>query len=749
MSTAQKIIAATSSTYGAGGSADPIGIDFDGANDYLYKSSDWTNNTNSKTFTFSAWYYPIKGTSATQHIMQSATGYTFMVGSMDSSGGYIHFDAGGTDTAFPFAVYANVGLINGGAGSVTSPDTWNHLLISLDTSDSNKRFVYVNGVNRTSDTEWYDGDGWYRNVEINFTTSAHSIGVNGNGGSGFFHGRLAGIYLDYTYRDLTTASNRYLFIDADNQYVTPPTGSIISFPFDDASAAATNSGTGGDYTLNGTIAQSGRGPNQYNAAVSSLDGSNDYLSASSISGLSDGKELTISFHIKVDTSATNYYIFTIGASGSSNDIYVKLESSGSFFGIHFVAENSSGTKIAEFEQGYSGTFPYAHDKWHNIAISIDLTSTSKRHVFVNGVDASVSWSTYTNDTIDLTKNAYRVGSDASNGTKLNGKISDLWFDSSYIDLSSSNPFFDTETYKPKSLGGDGSTPTGSSPKIYLPLRSDKSAGDNKGTAGDFTINSGHFVSGNQNILLGQAQHRGPSEFWGESVKLNGSNQTLSKSSNLGFNSTRKYTVVCSVLQDDGLDCVFDFQGGASPSTFYGGLKLEDSGGDYAFKVLKSDGGIIMNFGPDSGAQIPNDRWNNILISVDLSSTSKRWFYVNGSVPGSLKVRTHNTNGNTDLSNITTCKIGSRAFGGNELNGFIGFLYIAQEYIDFSVESNRLKFFDAFGYPVDLGSDGSTPTGNQPLVYMNKGFHLGTNLGSGGNFTPNNSPTDGGYVRNVD
>jgi hypothetical protein len=29
--------------------------------------------------------------------------------------------------------------------------------------------------------------------------------------------------------------------------------------------------------------------------------------------------------------------------------------------------------------------------------------------------------------------------------------------------------------------------------------------------------------------------------------------------------------------------------------------------------------------------------------------------------------------------------------------------------------------------------------------MNEGFHLGTNLGSGGNFTPQNTPTDGGYV----
>jgi hypothetical protein len=76
---------------------------------------------------------------------------------------------------------------------------------------------------------------------------------------------------------------------------------------------------------------------------------------------------------------------------------------------------------------------------------------------------------------------------------------------------------------------------------------------------------------------------------------------------------------------------------------------------------------------------------------------------------------------------------------------IGFLWFNTEYIDFSQEANRLKFFDAFNNPVDLGADGSTPTGSQPLIYMNEGFHLGTNLGSGGNFTPQNTPTDGGYV----
>ena len=43
----------------AGGTsvAAPEGVDFDGVNDYLSRSSDLVGNVNSKTFTFSCWFY--------------------------------------------------------------------------------------------------------------------------------------------------------------------------------------------------------------------------------------------------------------------------------------------------------------------------------------------------------------------------------------------------------------------------------------------------------------------------------------------------------------------------------------------------------------------------------------------------------------------------------------------------------------------------------------------------------------------
>lgn len=60
---------------------------------------------------------------------------------------------------------------------------------------------------------------------------------------------------------------------------------------------------------------------------------------------------------------------------------------------------------------------------------------------------------------------------------------------------------------------------------------------------------------------------------------------------------------------------------------------------------------------------------------------------------------------------------------------------ASEYIDFSVEENRRKFFDVSGSVVNLGVDGSTPTGSQPEIYLGNDYDtFHQNLGSGGDFT---------------
>jgi len=59
------------------------------------------------------------------------------------------------------------------------------------------------------------------------------------------------------------------------------------------------------------------------------------------------------------------------------------------------------------------------------------------------------------------------------------------------------------------------------------------------------------------------------------------------------------------------------------------------------------------------------------------------------------------------------------------------------YIDFTQTANRRKFISAAGKPVDLGADGSTPTGTAPAIFLSgdaspTGFQF--NKGTGGAFT---------------
>lgn len=75
------------------------------------------------------------------------------------------------------------------------------------------------------------------------------------------------------------------------------------------------------------------------------------------------------------------------------------------------------------------------------------------------------------------------------------------------------------------------------------------------------------------------------------------------------------------------------------------------------------------------------------------------------------------------------------------DGAIAELYVnTAEYVDLSVAGNRAKFRSTGGKPVDLGADGSTPTGTAPIIYLKSvAASFGTNSGTGGDFTVNAGP----------
>ena len=165
---------------------------------------------------------------------------------------------------------------------------------------------------------------------------------------------------------------------------------------------------------------------------------------------------------------------------------------------------------------------------------------------------------------------------------------------------------------------------------------------------------------------------------------------------------------------------------------------------FHFRGFNSSGTEILSMNCDKIFE-DSAQWHHIMASVDLANSAGH-LYVDGlddraSSPTLTNDNIHWANGDWF--------IGSDENGNNKFHGDIAELYWTNEFIDLSSASNRLKFLTASGEPANLGADGSTPTGTQPLIYLaNATATFQNNLGSGGNFTENGALTAGPNVIGV-
>lgn len=131
-------------------------------------------------------------------------------------------------------------------------------------------------------------------------------------------------------------------------------------------------------------------------------------------------------------------------------------------------------------------------------------------------------------------------------------------------------------------------------------------------------------------------------------------------------------------------------------------------------------------------------WKHFLISINMNfSSGNRLYnmYIDG-VNDSPSLGSDSGPAFNAIDNPTGMEVGGDAyFGTNYIDGCLAEFYVAPGYTDFSVLANRRKFLSATKRPVFLGSDGSLPSGSQPLIYL-KGSGTGFNVNSGslGNFT---------------
>jgi len=682
----------------------PEAVSFDGTNDYLSRSSDMTNNADGKTFTFSCWVYIPSGYAGTIGVYN--VGSFWIQPDKDGGLGIVGYGPSGGNPAF----YSNLP-----ANSIPL-DTYSNILVSINVNggvSTRLRHVYINDVNVTpANADWYEseGSGWYNDKLINFTPDNGTIRVGANAASQKLKGRLAHVFLDYTYRDLSVTSNRRLFIDADGKpSSTIPSSPILYLPMTDAATAGSNSGTGGDFTVNGVLATAERGPNQDNCSASKFDGSNDYLSKTSGIGGSAVKVFTASVNID---RLSNKTVFDVRSEADGTLVQMYLDSSRINL---YSTRGTSGTAVFHARLPLSAAPVGSHA---HLDISVDLSDTSKRLWFVNGVDksSSVTWVSYLNENFNPCGRA-NIASYTSNNNFYNGSIGEFYFNSVYTDLATDNPFWDSDTNRPNSVR-KVIADTSVTPLIALPIIGND-AGNNLGSGGDFTVNSGPFTGA-----------RGGSEFWTRSAETTGTNgDYLGRTGLTGGASSANITLAFAVYLDST----------ASQKQWFNIVDNqllamnESSGGTvYIGNAYNTSDVAIGN----SGAPFSTGSWHTVLFSMVSNGTSaQRHVYVDGVIPASVTWTQSASAFNLSLSNA--CGIQSDSGGTQVIDGKVAGLYIEQVYTDFSQEVNRNKFINQLGYMVEQ-IDGS------PLVYMKfeNTAALGTNSGSGGNFTVNGTVTAG-------
>jgi len=133
-----------------------------------------------------------------------------------------------------------------------------------------------------------------------------------------------------------------------------------------------------------------------------------------------------------------------------------------------------------------------------------------------------------------------------------------------------------------------------------------------------------------------------------------------------------------------------------------------------------------------------DGWIHMLASWDLANSYAEMYINDVSDDGTPTI----VNDTVDYTNSDWVIGAHRDLSGKTNGDMADFYFNTVSNLDLSVESNRRKFISASGRAVSLGSDGSTPTGTAPIIFLS-GATAGweTNDGSGGGFTENGALSD--------
>ena len=132
-------------------------------------------------------------------------------------------------------------------------------------------------------------------------------------------------------------------------------------------------------------------------------------------------------------------------------------------------------------------------------------------------------------------------------------------------------------------------------------------------------------------------------------------------------------------------------------------------------------------------------WHHIVASWNTATTTQLMF-VDG-VSDLTSVR--NITGTIDYTRGTHTLGASINLPGGRITADMAQFYLTNEFVDLTNSTNLAKFISTDGTPVDMGSDGATPTGTAAKLFFNSALDSWhTNDGTGGGMTEYGALTAG-------
>lgn len=226
------------------------------------------------------------------------------------------------------------------------------------------------------------------------------------------------------------------------------------------------------------------------AGAVDFDGTNDYLTrGAGLTGAADSKLFTYVQWFRMDAAGSNRNLLATGiiAGGAAVDVLTWNASDN----LDIIWRDPAlGVLLSATTTG--GVFT-ASASWKCLMLSIDLANTSNRQVYLGDTALGVTWTTYTNTAMDMTRADWSLGAGPDGAGKISACLGPTWFTPGVqLDFSSEavrRKFFKSSG-KPEDLGPTGALPTGTAPLIYLhilPTASAASFATNLGSGGNFTI----------------------------------------------------------------------------------------------------------------------------------------------------------------------------------------------------------------------------------------------------------------------